>query len=64
MRLISTLGIAGFITTMLIGLLLAIGWVLNIVTLFRHAADPITTITVLRGIGIFIAPLGGVLGWF
>jgi hypothetical protein len=42
---------------------LAVGWVMNIITLFRHAADPVTTITILRGIGIFVAPLGGVLGW-
>ena len=60
MHFIASLGIAW----LLAGVVLAIGWVMNIITLFRHAADPVTTITILRGIGIVVAPLGGVLGWF
>lgn len=42
-----------------------IGWVMNIVTIFH--SGPIaewTATTVVRIIGIFVAPIGAVLGWF
>ncbi len=42
-----------------------IGWVLNIVTISH--SGPIaewTATTVVRIIGIFVAPIGAVLGWF
>jgi hypothetical protein len=38
------------------------GWVFNIVAIAR--AETITGLVVLRIVGIFIAPLGAVLGWF
>lgn len=41
----------------------AIGWVLNIVKLIG-TADVITGMFVARCIGIFVPPLGAVLGWF
>lgn len=57
--------IAGLAITWLIAAgVLAIGWVMNIITMVHHASDPITTITVVRAIGIFVPPLGGVMGWF
>lgn len=40
-----------------------IGWVMNIVQLFGLADGGITGKFVLKCIGIFIAPLGAVLGW-
>lgn len=40
-----------------------IGWVLNIIALLGTGAD-ITAMFVLRCIGIFVAPLGAILGWF
>lgn len=44
--------------------LLAIGgYISNIVKLFVSANDPLTTIIILRGIGIVLAPLGAVLGF-
>ena len=44
---------------------LAAGWVVNIVKLFglATAADPNYVMAALRIAGIFLAPLGGVLGW-
>ena len=42
-----------------------IGWVMNIVAVFKLAA--ISTwggLEVARIVGIFIAPLGSLLGWF
>jgi len=59
MRAILSLGIGWIVVC----IALAVGWVMNIVTLVQHANDPITTITVVRAIGIFVAPLGGVLGY-
>lgn len=41
----------------------AIGWVWNIVKIFGSAADPLTALFVLRCIGIFLAPLGAVVGY-
>lgn len=40
-----------------------IGWVMNIVKLFGMINDPITGMAILRGVGIFLAPLGAVLGF-
>ena len=40
-----------------------VGWVLNIVKLAGSTFDPITGILVLRAIGVFVAPLGAVLGF-
>lgn len=40
------------------------GWVANIFKLAGSTFDPITGIVVLRAIGVFVAPLGSVLGYF
>lgn len=40
------------------------GWIANIVKLADMAADPLTAMFVLRIIGIFVAPLGSILGLF
>lgn len=46
-------------------LLLVIGWVMNIVALTNAPAlVEWGAMEVLRVVGIFLAPLGGVLGWF
>jgi len=39
------------------------GWIANIVKLTDMAFDPLTGMVVLRFIGIFVAPLGAVLGF-
>lgn len=42
--------------------LIAVGWILNILALVHtHALDGLT---IARGIGVFVAPLGSVLGYF
>lgn len=44
--------------------LLAIGgWIANIVKIFGAAADPVTAFFVLRCVGVFLAPVGAVLGF-
>ena len=39
------------------------GWIWNIVKIFATVADPIGGMFILRCIGIFVAPLGAVLGF-
>lgn len=46
----------------LCGLLFA-GWVMNIYALM-HMISVLSGMGILRIVGIFLAPLGGVLGWF
>lgn len=51
---------------LVIWFLAAIGWVMNIVKLigFTGTIAAFGVIEILRVVGIFIAPLGAVLGWF
>jgi hypothetical protein len=39
------------------------GWVMNIVAIAHSEFIPLTGLLVLRVVGIFIGPLGAVLGW-
>ena len=41
-----------------------VGWVLNLVALFNSSFTPITGHVVLRVIGVFVAPVGSILGFF
>jgi len=41
----------------------AYGWIANIVTLVHVINNPITALTVARIAGIFVVPLGVVLGY-
>ena len=47
----------------LVCILLAIGWVLNCIAIAHTMNLPMTGMFVLRVAGIFVAPLGGVLGY-
>jgi hypothetical protein len=47
----------------IVGLFGAWGWVWNIVKLVHSTFDPLTGMVVARAIGIFVAPLGAVLGF-
>ena len=47
----------------LVGILGIIGWVMNIVKIVGAELVPITTIFVIRVVGIFVPPLGAVLGY-
>ncbi len=39
------------------------GWILNIITIANSSFDSITGMLILRVAGIFLAPLGAILGW-
>ena len=41
----------------------AVGWILNIMNIAASTGDPVTGMFVLRCVGIFLAPLGAVLGY-
>lgn len=41
----------------------AIGWVWNIVKLVGMTLDPITGLLIVRVVGIFIPPLGAIVGY-
>lgn len=40
-----------------------IGWVMNVVEIFTGSFDPLTGIMVARVIGVFVFPIGMVLGY-
>lgn len=39
------------------------GWIANIVKIFGSAADPLTPFFIIRCIGVFVAPVGAILGF-
>ena len=48
-----------------LGLLIGggIGWIMNIVTIVHTCCEPVTGMLVIRIVGLFVAPLGAVLGY-
>jgi len=49
---------------LLIFVLGAGGWIANIVKMFYQASEPLTGMIVMRAIGVFVFPMGAVLGYF
>lgn len=39
------------------------GWVMNIIKIAGAGFDPLSGLVVLRVVGVFVAPLGAVLGY-
>lgn len=39
------------------------GWLMNIFAIVSAVSEPITAMFILRCVGIFIAPLGAILGY-
>lgn len=54
---------AGYLIIASIWILGLIGWVMNIVKIVGTFGDLLTGMFVARCIGVFIAPIGAVLGW-
>jgi hypothetical protein len=52
------------IFVLVVWLLGAIGWVMNLITIANSSFDVITGMLVLRVVGVFVAPLGAILGYF
>lgn len=57
-------GIAGALAIIGLAVALMTGWIMNIIAICGADFSHITGVLVLRVIGIFIAPLGGVMGLF
>lgn len=56
--------VIGFLV-LCVALFLAVGWIMNIAALFSAPAIVAWSgMEIARVIGVFVAPLGGVLGWF
>lgn len=56
-------GLGYYLTLLAIWFLIFIGWVLNVIEIWHTVDNPITAKFVLRVVGIFIAPIGAVLGF-
>ena len=41
-----------------------VGWIMNVIEIVQTVSDPITGMFILRCVGIVVAPLGAVLGYF
>lgn len=52
------------IAIVLIWIVGVIGWIMNIMTIAGSSFDVLSGMLILRVIGIFVAPLGAVLGFF
>jgi hypothetical protein len=48
----------------LMGLIGFGGWIANFIKLIHASNDPVTVLIGLRVVGIFVAPLGAILGLF
>lgn len=40
------------------------GWILNLIKVFNAEFSTITGVLVVRVIGVFVAPIGSIFGWF
>lgn len=65
-RKIASRGIgAGVFVFMACCLLAAVaGWIMNLYKIVHEVADPLTGLFIVRCIGVVMAPVGAVLGWF
>lgn len=50
-------------THLVIGIALAIGWILNIIQLFSAWGSSVTVGVIMKLIGVVFPPLGGILGY-
>lgn len=54
--------VGGVIAFFIFGLFVA-GWVMNIIEIFGSDFSQITGMLVIRVIGVFLAPIGAIVGW-
>lgn len=59
-RILNWIAVAG-IVVFLAG---AYGWIINLVTVFHSNYDHITGLLVVRVVGVIVAPIGAILGYF
>ena len=47
----------------MVGLFLGIGWLINIYKVVGMFSSDVTAELILRVVGIFVVPFGGIMGW-
>jgi hypothetical protein len=52
-----------YVTYAVVALAALAGWVMNIITIAHSSFDVLTGMLVLRIVGIFVGPIGAILGW-
>ncbi len=57
---ITIVAVVGMLTT---ASALVLGWIFNVVAIWHSIDNPITAKFILRCIGIFVFPIGGILGY-
>lgn len=63
MKFLQGLGILGVLVWL--GLICAgiVGWVMNIIAIVHAVSGPLTTLLVVRLIGVLVFPLGAIMGY-
>ncbi len=56
-------GLAYYLTIISIWVVMLAGWVLNIMSLWHSIDNPVTAKMIVRIAGIFVFPLGAILGY-
>jgi hypothetical protein len=56
-------GIIPWLLILVVAILGFAGWAMNIMTIAGSSFNDLTGLLILRVVGIFIAPMGAVLGW-
>jgi len=51
-----------YLTWILVFLLGLVGWVINVVKIIASINDPLTTEIIVRLVGVFVLPLGAIMG--
>jgi hypothetical protein len=63
MKFFQSLGVLGALIFLALGVGGIVGWILNIFAILHMVSGPLTTLFVLRIVGIFAFPLGAILGY-
>ena len=59
----NNMGVFGLLFLISFVITMMASWIVNVVKIFGCSFDPLTAIPILRIVGIFVAPLGSVLGF-
>ena len=60
---ISGMVVGGIFTWIAVVIILAVGWIINVVSLCQCDFEPSYKAEVIRGIGVLVPPVGGIVGY-
>lgn len=52
-----------YLISILIWFAVVAGWIMNVLTIAHHLSDPLTIMIIFRMVGIFVFPIGVILGY-